>query len=107
MNFLFCREYPVSISNNTYISVSLVNDDQIRELNKKHREKDYSTDVLSFNINEEMEDGRFYLGDIIVNKEQAGRQAKDYENSVEEEISELVAHGVMHLLGVHHDGDDH
>lgn len=97
----------MSISSNTHISVSIVDDKKIAELNKKYRNKDYATDVLSFNIDEKMEDGTFYLGDIVVNIEQAERQAKEYDNTVEQEISELVAHGVLHLLGVHHDGDDH
>ncbi len=97
----------MSISNNTHISVSIVDDKKIQELNKKYRNKDYATDVLSFNIDEKMEDGTFYLGDVVVNKDQAEKQAKEYDNTVEEEISELIAHGVMHLLGVHHDGDDH
>ena len=91
----------------TYISVSIVDDSEIKKLNKKYRKKDYPTDVLSFNINERREDGSFYLGDVIVNKDQAKRQAGEYGNSVEEEISELTAHGVLHLLGVHHEGDNH
>ena len=92
---------------NTYISVSIVDDYEIKKLNKKYRKKDYPTDVLSFNIDEKREDGSFYLGDVIVNKDQAKRQAGEYGNSLEEELSELTAHGVLHLLGVHHDGDDH
>jgi len=91
---------------NTYISVLLVGDSEIKKLNKKYRKKDYPTDVLSFNINEKREDGSFYLGDVVVNRDQAKRQAKEYGNTPEEEISELTAHGVLHLLGVHHDGDD-
>ena len=91
----------------TFISVSIVDDSEIKKLNKKYRKKDYATDVLSFNISEKREDGTLYLGDVIVNKDQAKRQAGEYGNSVEEEISELTAHGVLHLLGVHHDGDNH
>lgn len=90
-----------------YISVSVVDDAKIRELNKIHRGKDYATDVLSFDMDETLEDGTLYLGDIIVNIEQAARQADDYGNSVEEEIAALVEHGVLHLLGVHHPGDDY
>jgi len=92
---------------NIYISVSLVSDSDIHSLNKKYRDKDESTDVLSFEIGESMENGTYHLGDIVVNKDQAQRQAKEYENSFEEEIAELVEHGVLHLLGVHHVGDDH
>lgn len=97
----------MKISPNTFVSVSFVNDSKIRKLNKEFRDKDESTDVLSFNIDEEDEEGEYYLGDVIVNVEQAERQAKEYKNTVEEEISELVAHGMMHLMGVHHEGDDH
>src|SRR3990172_3244353 len=94
------------MKNNTHISVTLTDDSGIRELNTEHLNRDKPTDVLSFNINEEIENGTFYLGDVIVNKEQAERQAEEFGNTVEEEIAELVAHGVLHLLGVHHEDDD-
>lgn len=88
-----------------FISVSITNDKEIREMNKEYLGRDYTTDVLSFEIKEKQDDGSFYLGDVVVNKDQAKRQAKDYGNILEEEISELVGHGVLHLLGVHHEGD--
>ena len=89
------------------ISIKFSHDEEIRELNKKHLGKGESTDVLSFTMEEEQENGSHYLGDVIVNLDQAERQAQEYGNSVEEEIAELVEHGVLHLLGIHHDGDDH
>lgn len=85
-----------------YISVTLTGDSEIHALNKKHLNRDYPTDVLSFSINEKLEDGTFYLGDVIVSTECAEKQAKDYGNTKEEEIADLVAHGVLHLLGVDH-----
>jgi probable rRNA maturation factor len=88
------------------ISVRISDDAEIKKLNKEYLGRDFATDVLSFNVDEKLDDGTFYLGDIIVNKEQAERQALEYDNSLEEEISELVAHGVLHLLGVHHHDDD-
>ncbi len=91
---------------NTHISVSIVGDEEIRKLNKEYLKRDYATDVLSFEVGEQTEQG-FYLGDVIVNKDQAQRQAAEYENTLEEEIAELAAHGMLHLMGVHHDGDDH
>ena len=90
---------------NVHISISIVNDSEMKKLNKKYLDKDYPTDVLSFNIDEEQEDGTYYLGDVVVNKDQAKRQASEYENTLEEEIGELVEHGILHLLGVHHEGD--
>ena len=89
-----------------FISVFITNDRDMKKLNKEYLNRDYTTDVLSFDIKENQEDGSLYLGDIIVNKDQAKRQAKNYGNDLEEEISELVGHGVLHLLGVHHPGDD-
>ena len=89
-----------------HISIYVSDDKEVQELNKKHLNRDYTTDVLSFNINEDMQDGTYYLGDVVVNKDQAQRQAKEYGNSVEQEISELAGHGILHLLGVHHKGDE-
>src|SRR5690349_9596068 len=97
----------LNLPKDIHISVKISSDKEVQKLNKKYLKRDYATDVLSFNINEKLEDGSFYLGDVVVNKDQAKRQAKEYGNDVEHEISELVAHGVLHLLGVHHDGDDH
>ncbi|MBU0535275.1 MAG: rRNA maturation RNase YbeY [Patescibacteria group bacterium] len=86
-----------------YVSVSIVSDEEIKKLSNKYRKKDFPTDVLSFDINQEQEDGTYYLGDVVVNKEQAQRQCKEYGNSVEQEISDLVGHGVLHLLGIDHE----
>ena len=85
-----------------YISVSIIDDKKMKELNGQYLNREYPTDVLSFEIGEKQVDGTYYLGDVVVNKEQAERQSKEYGNSFEEEISELVEHGVLHLLGVHH-----
>lgn len=89
---------------NKYISVSIVDDSEIKKLNKKYRGKDEVTDVLSFEMGEEREEG-FYVGDVIVNEELAKKQAAEFGNSIEEEIAELIEHGILHLLGVHHKGD--
>ena len=86
-----------------YVSVSIVGDAEMQKLNSEFMKKDYPTDVLSFEIGEIQEDGQYYLGDVVVNKDQAERQAGDYDNSVEKELAELVEHGVLHLLGVHHE----
>ena len=95
----------MKIDKKTFISVFITDDKDMKKLNKEYLNRDYTTDVLSFEINEKQEDGSLYLGDIVVNKDQAKRQCKEYGNDLEEEISELVGHGVLHLLGIHHDGD--
>lgn len=91
---------------NKYISITIAGDKEVQDLNKKHLGRDTTTDVLSFPVNEVLEDGTDYLGDIVVNSEQAARQMTEYGNDLEHEIAELVSHGVLHLLGVHHPHDD-
>ena len=91
---------------NITITIKLTDDSEIKKLNKKYLKREFATDVLSFNMDQELDDGTYYLGDVVVNKNQAARQAKDYGNTYEMEVAELVAHGVLHLLGVHHADDD-
>jgi probable rRNA maturation factor len=98
-----------------YIGVSLVDNKTIQALNKKHLGRDYATDVLSFNYlddegpkkpSSKVNPAGDYLGDVIVSTEKAREQAKSYGNTYEQEVADLVTHGVLHLLGVHHKGDD-
>lgn len=88
------------------INVKLSDDESIKALNKKYLSRDFTTDVLSFELKEKDVDGSYYLGDVIVNIDQAKRQAGEYGNTIEQEVAELVEHGVLHLLGVHHEDDD-
>jgi len=83
-----------------YIGVSLVDNKKIKALNKKYKNRNCPTDVLSFNYSE-----GDYLGDIVVSTEKAREQAPKYGNTYEQEIADLVAHGVLHLLDVHHKED--
>lgn len=77
--------------------LSFVDEKEIQDLNKKHRKKDYPTDVLSFPL-EDMSvgpDGIVRLGDIVICK----KQAKKNNHSV----PFLIKHAMLHLLGIHHD----
>jgi probable rRNA maturation factor len=95
------------------ISVSLVNDDEIRELNKAHRGKDKPTDVLSFplihsTLSEHPKDGdpeldERLLGDIVISVDTARRQAEDYDAALQDEVDRLLIHGVLHILGHDHE----
>ncbi|OGC67335.1 rRNA maturation RNase YbeY [candidate division WWE3 bacterium RIFOXYC2_FULL_40_11] len=86
------------------IQITITNDATIQKLNKDFRKKDFPTDVLSFELNERVgEDGKMLLGEVIINKDQAQRQAAEYGNDLEHELADLAAHGVLHLLGVHHE----
>ena len=89
------------------ISLSVVGDRKIRELEKKYFHQDIVTDVLSFPLEEgdtmpEDEDG-LNLGDIVVCYPQAKRQALQWNRLIDEEIEFLACHGLLHLLGIHHD----
>lgn len=78
------------------ISLALVNDEKIKELNKKFRNKDEATDVLSFPMDEEI------WGDIIISTEKIIEQAKEYGHSRQRELAYLYTHGILHLLGYDH-----
>lgn len=90
------------------ISVTLVDDEQIHELNKMHRNIDRSTDVLSFPLGENgvydknLETGACLLGDIVISVETAVRQAEEYGHTLQREIGFLTVHSMLHLLGYDH-----
>lgn len=100
------KNNPLDKQEEIIITVKISKDKEIKDLNKKYLKRDYTTDVLSFNMNELNSDGTYNLGEVIVNKDQAKRQAKQYGNDLEHEVAELVEHGVLHLLGIHHPDDD-
>lgn len=78
------------------ISIAFVDNEKIKELNKKFRNKNEATDVLSFPMDDEI------LGDIIISVERALSQSEDYGHSFRREICYLVTHGILHLLGYDH-----
>jgi probable rRNA maturation factor len=85
------------------IELILTTDEEIRELNKTHRNKDKATDVLSFPL-EEMPG--MPLGSIIISIDTAKKGAKEFGHSVEDEIKLLFIHGLLHLLGYDHETDN-
>ncbi len=87
---------------NTEINIHITNDDEIRKLNKKYRKKDKPTDVLSFPINEFIED-IWIAGDIVISLDTAKKQAKIFGYNTKEELKRLLVHGFVHLLGYDHE----
>jgi len=83
------------------ISISFVDDAAIRELNREHRGKDTATDVLSFPLDDVISPEKM-LGDVVVSVETARRQAGEYDASLADEVSRLLIHGILHLLGHDH-----
>ena len=84
------------------ISITYVDDRGMRKLNREHRGINASTDVLSFPLNENSPDGKFYLGDIVICPAVAKKQAKEKGHSLEREIAILAIHGFLHLIGYEH-----
>ena len=96
------------------VSVSFVDNGEIRELNKKFRGIDKATDVLSFPLfdyegeSEEppVDEMLGMLGDIVLSLEQAAVQATEYGHSFEREVAFLTVHSMLHLLGYDHETGD-
>ncbi len=89
------------------VSISFVDEDEIQALNRDYRGKDSVTDVLSFTQYtdegfEAFEDEPVYIGDIVICTERARNQAEDFGHSFEREVSYLVCHGMLHLMGYDH-----
>ncbi len=91
------------------VSVKLVDNEQIRELNKIHRNIDKETDVLSFPLGVDgvydinLDTGEAQLGDIVISIEKAIEQAERYGHSLNREVGYLTVHSMLHLLGYEHE----
>ncbi len=104
------------------VALTFVDDEAIHELNLEYRNIDRPTDVLSFAMNESLDDEPLIhygdleseadsepdtmLGDIIISVPRAIVQSEDYGHSVEREIGFLFVHGFLHLLGYDHQDDE-
>ncbi len=95
------------------LSLYMVGQEKIRELNRQYRGIDAPTDVLSFAMLEPVgekassfvtpPDGLRHLGEVIISYPQAVIQAAEHRHSSQKEIAILIIHGVLHLLGYDHD----
>jgi len=108
------------------VSVTLVNNKEIREINNTYRKIDNPTDVLSFPMveydedtlktgktfipdklsNMDMDTGELVLGDIVISLERAYEQSTEYGHSFEREVAYLTVHGMLHLLGYDHEEEE-
>lgn len=85
------------------VELIFVDDAQIKEINKTHRNKDESTDVLSFPLDFPQAS---LLGSVIISLDTAKAASIELGHSLEEEIKILFIHGILHLLGFDHEKDD-
>lgn len=105
------RDLSRRLKSDAEVSVTVVGDRRMKELNRTYRTIDETTDVLSFpqyDPSQSMRpfvdppDGILRLGDIVVSYPEAVRQATEENRLVDDKIVELVLHGLEHLLGNHH-----
>ena len=83
-------------------TIAFVSDAKIQELNHQFRGKDKATDVLSFPTADEDEG----LGDIAISVDRAEVQAKENRMTFDEEVAQLLLHGLLHLSGYDHETDN-
>ncbi len=87
-------------------SVVVTDDATVRDLNRRYRDRDEPTDVLSFGLGDSADrsfvlppDERSHLGEVVISYPTAVRQAEEEGHSVEAELARLLVHGILHLLG--------
>jgi probable rRNA maturation factor len=89
------------------IAIAFISDRRMRELNKFFRGVDSTTDVLSFpHEPDQFDPDTANLGDIVISAEQAARQAEENGLTLENEIKQLILHGLLHLCGYDHEADN-
>ena len=91
------------------VSVAVVSDGRLRELNRRYRRRNQATDVLSFSYGRAGRATRVpdrFLGDIVIARGVARRQARAEGHSEQTELRVLALHGLLHLLGYDHERDD-
>ena len=97
--------------NTAEVSITFTDNEGIHELNKKYREVDRPTDVLSFPLFDyegtceepPVDEMMNMLGDIVISLERAKEQAEEFGHSFEREVAFLTAHSMLHLLGYDHE----
>jgi probable rRNA maturation factor len=96
----------------TEVGVVITSQEVVRQLNRNYRGKDEPTDVLAFSIREEADglpgfilapDGLSHLGEVVISYPQALAQAEEHGHSLKKELSILLIHGLLHLLGYEHE----
>ena len=92
------------------LSILITDDEEIQDLNRRFRGIDHTTDVLSFPQGDGVpgtgSPGGCVLGDVVISMDRAEAQSVEFGVSVEEELSRLLIHGALHLMGFDHETGD-
>lgn len=84
------------------VELVIVRSQTMQDINKEHRDKDETTDVLSFPLEDFP---HFPLGSIVINSDLALERANEFEHDIKDEITLLFVHGFLHLKGFDHEKD--
>lgn len=96
----------------TEVGIVVTGQEMVQQLNRSYRGKDESTDVLAFSVRDEANglprfifapDGLLHLGEVIISYPQAEIQAEEHRHPLKRELSILLIHGLLHLLGYDHE----
>lgn len=89
------------------VSIAIVGDRKMRDLSKKYKGEDKTRNILSFSLTEGepvvLPTDKLRLGDIVISYPVLIKEAALYEELVDDRMDMLVEHGLLHLLGVHHE----
>lgn len=105
------------VDQSCYVSITIVDSEEIKDLNREYRSIDKVTDVLSFPVVNLLDDsftddvgdyyeGMLILGDVILCADRAREQALDFGHTIEREFGYLTCHSILHLIGYDHEEDD-
>ncbi len=96
-----------SVTTPLEVSIAIVGDRKMAKLNKEYRNKEGTTNILSFPLAEgessRLPDDIVRLGDIIISYPMVIKESAEFEMLVDDRVDELVKHGMLHLLGLHHE----
>lgn len=88
------------------VSVELIGDVRMRRLNLRYRARDTTTDVLAFAMRDAPGPSSELIGDVVISIPRAAKQAMEQGHTVTHELAVLLIHGILHLLGYDHEGDE-
>lgn len=109
----------LKLEDNFEVSITIVDNNRIHEINKEYRSIDRPTDVISFAIEDNDDEFEIFfdelddaivlprlLGDIFISMDKAEEQAEEFDHSIEREIGFLTVHGFLHLNGYDHQTEE-
>lgn len=96
----------LKIKEDLFFEISILNNNEIKQINKQYRKKNSPTDVISFSFNDNGNYRTMLIGEIFISYDKVISQSTEYGHSMEREYLFLITHGLLHLLGYDHISND-